>query len=281
VPIGLLSDTHMPERLGDWPKGTLEALAGSDLILHAGDVGELDVLERLRQVAPVIAVHGNDDTEAAFATLPETQLVEMGGHRILLWHSHDPDRERELALRRTDEWAPKLERIAGVAHDRGATVVMFGHLHVPLSVDCMGVLLVNPGALAPPNAWSRQVVQTVAHLQFGPDRSVRVTHGVVGARQGVVELAPHWSTGFGREYARNVETILEPRLAGIWGELLALLRPLGPEPYYSVLLRVAHEVWSGHSGVITATRLVGELADDPAVGRDVLDAVRRIVSPRG
>ena len=61
--IGLISDTHMPERWPRLPSCIFSLFDGVDLILHAGDVGELWVLDELSLIAPVIAVHGNDDTE--------------------------------------------------------------------------------------------------------------------------------------------------------------------------------------------------------------------------
>lgn len=60
--VGLLSDTHYPERLAHLPPALFDVLAGVDLLLHAGDVGELAALSQLSQIAPVVAVHGNDDT---------------------------------------------------------------------------------------------------------------------------------------------------------------------------------------------------------------------------
>jgi putative phosphoesterase len=60
--IGIISDTHMPERCAALPPALFETLRGVDLLLHAGDVGELWVLDRLSALAPVVAVHGNDET---------------------------------------------------------------------------------------------------------------------------------------------------------------------------------------------------------------------------
>src|SRR3712207_2339587 len=88
--IGLVSDTHMPERCAELPAALFEALRGVDLLLHAGDVGELWVLNRLSAIAPVVAVHGNDDTPDSQRELPYQQVVAVAGRRILLCHSHYP-----------------------------------------------------------------------------------------------------------------------------------------------------------------------------------------------
>src|SRR5258708_2706235 len=108
--IGLISDTHMPQRCAVLPAALAEVFAGVDFILHAGDLGELWVLDRLSQIAPLIAVHGNDETADAQRELPAQQLITICNQRILLYHSHHSDRATELALRVDDDWPPKLER---------------------------------------------------------------------------------------------------------------------------------------------------------------------------
>jgi hypothetical protein len=68
--IGLISDTHMPARCADLPAAVFDVLRSVDVVLHAGDVGELWVLDQLSAIAPVIAVHGNDETAEAQRELP-------------------------------------------------------------------------------------------------------------------------------------------------------------------------------------------------------------------
>src|SRR5580704_15522449 len=80
--IGLISDTH-----GLLRKEAVEALRGSELILHAGDVGKPEILEELRKIAPIIAVRGNVDTEAWSQALPETAVAEAGA--VLIYVLHD------------------------------------------------------------------------------------------------------------------------------------------------------------------------------------------------
>jgi len=107
--IGLVSDTHMPERCIALAPALDTVLQGVDLLLHAGDVGELWVLDRLSAIAPTIAVHGNDDTADARRELPYQQLVTIGGQRLLVCHGHYPDPNAEQASRRDDAWGPKLD----------------------------------------------------------------------------------------------------------------------------------------------------------------------------
>ena len=68
--LGLISDTHMPKRWPAMPAAVFEALRSVDLVLHAGDVGKLWVLDELSVIAPVVAVHGNDETDEAQRELP-------------------------------------------------------------------------------------------------------------------------------------------------------------------------------------------------------------------
>jgi hypothetical protein len=77
----LISDTH-----GLLREEALRALAGSDLIIHAGDVGRPEILDALKSVAPVVAVKGNIDTGAWASTLPGTAVAEAGATRIYVLH---------------------------------------------------------------------------------------------------------------------------------------------------------------------------------------------------
>jgi putative phosphoesterase len=118
--VGVLSDTHNLLR----PR-VLERLAGCERILHAGDVGDLSLLEALRRIAPVEAVRGNTDTGATAAALPESLAGDLAGLPFRMVH------------RREDvepSWMP------------GLRLLVFGHSHRPeleWRGDC---LLLNPGA---------------------------------------------------------------------------------------------------------------------------------------
>lgn len=176
IVVGLISDTHMPQRCAVLPPALFEVLRGVDLLLHAGDVGELWVLDRLSAIAPLVAVHGNDETADAQRELPYQQVVVAAGHRILLTHAHYRDRAEELASRRDDAWEPKLQRRVAMAKRAGASIAVFGHTHVPMAVEREGVLLINPGAIAPPNFVERQLLQSVALLYLGRGGETAVAH---------------------------------------------------------------------------------------------------------
>ena len=124
--IGLISDTH-----GLMRAEALAALAGVDRILHAGDVGRLNVLGELQGIAPVQAVYGNVD-DPSFG-LPRHLDVVFDGVRVHVSHGH------ELG-------SPTPQTLAA-AYD--ADVIVYGHTHKPL-IEMVGrTLVVNPGAAGP------------------------------------------------------------------------------------------------------------------------------------
>lgn len=107
----------------------MQSLRGSDLILHAGDVGGAAILETLRGLAPVIAVRGNVDTEEWGRALPFTEVVQAGPASIYMLHI-----------------LQDLDINPGAA---GVQIVMSGHSHKPGQTEKNGVIYVNPGSAGP------------------------------------------------------------------------------------------------------------------------------------
>lgn len=122
--IGVISDTH-----GLLRPEALAALKGCDHLLHAGDVGEITILERLRQIAPVTAIRGNVDTHNKCAALPATEVVELEDKLVYMLHNRN-----DLDLN------PKAA---------GFAAVIFGHSHQPEIAWKDGVLYFNPGSAGP------------------------------------------------------------------------------------------------------------------------------------
>ncbi len=122
--LGLISDTH-----GLLREAAVRALRGSDLILHAGDVGEPEILDTLRGVAPVFAVRGNVDTGSWGRGLPLTELVRAGPATIYMLHIL-----QDLDIN---------PRAAGVQ------IVVSGHSHKPGQTEKNGVIYINPGSAGP------------------------------------------------------------------------------------------------------------------------------------
>jgi putative phosphoesterase len=122
--IGIISDTH-----GLLRPEALAALAGVDAILHAGDVGGVEILERLRQIAPVTAIRGNVDGFGPCSQLPETEVVEFAGSSMYMLH---------------DVQALDLDPAAA-----SFAAVISGHSHQPKILTHKGVLYFNPGSAGP------------------------------------------------------------------------------------------------------------------------------------
>ena len=122
--IGVISDTH-----GLLRPEALDALRGATHILHAGDVGDIEILDALRSIAPVTAIRGNIDTHGPTAQLPATEAVELEGRLVYMLHSlADLDLKPEAA---------------------GIAVVIYGHSHKPSVETRNGVLYLNPGSAGP------------------------------------------------------------------------------------------------------------------------------------
>lgn len=119
--VGVISDTH-----GLLRPEAVDALVGSSLILHAGDIGKPEVLQGLQAIAPTIAVRGNNDTGAWAAEIPEHKTIAVGDVRIHIVHI-----VKEL------QFDPK---------EKGVQIVISGHSHKPLIEECEGVLFLNPGS---------------------------------------------------------------------------------------------------------------------------------------
>lgn len=265
--LGLMSDTHMPERLAQLPAGLSQAFAGVDFILHAGDVGELRVLDELSAIAPVIAVHGNDDTAEATRELPYKQLVTVAGKRILVWHSHYQDRIDEMASRQDETLLPKLERIANHGRRAGARIVFFGHWHIPLTYQFEDVFLINAGTFASGNWFTRALRQTAALLQFYADGSFETVHIDLAAPTQPFTAAFEVSAGFRAAAAPYEETIitteLKDHLSTFWAHEFA-----DQSAVINAILRLGHRCWSGeleqYGRVLLLTEILNDAQIDPA-----------------
>ena len=261
--IGLISDTHMPQRLAILPPTIFLIFQGVDLLLHAGDVGKLTVLDQLSTLAPVIAVHGNDDTPEAQRELPYQQVITCHGQRILLWHSHFSDRVDELYTRRHDEFTPQLERSLARARRCGARVVVFGHWHIPFVYQTDDVMVINPGALASGNAYTRQLRQTVALLFWRDDGVPFVSHIDLAAPERIYTPATDWSASFSAAATPYTTSILAPELEANLDYLRTQFASLGFEQAMVPWLRVAQRCWSGTQAIMTLADLRQEVQRDP------------------
>jgi putative phosphoesterase len=124
VIVGVISDTH-----GLLRPEAIEALLGSEHIIHAGDIGAAEIIPELEKIAPVTAIRGNVDVQAWARRFPETEVVELAGSHIYIIHNAS-------AL----DLNPK---------GAGFAAVISGHSHQPKQEVRDGVLYFNPGSAGP------------------------------------------------------------------------------------------------------------------------------------
>lgn len=124
IRIGVISDTH-----GLLRPEAIDALRGSDHIIHAGDVGDPEILNSLGTLAPLTAIRGNIDKEGWAKKLPGTEVLELAGFSIYVLHD-----------------VAKLDLKPDAS---GFGAVIYGHSHVPKQEIKNGVLYFNPGSAGP------------------------------------------------------------------------------------------------------------------------------------
>ena len=120
----MIADTHGLLRLE-----ALAALADSDLLIHAGDIGKPEVVAALKKIAPLVAIKGNNDTDSWARHLPETKKITLGALKLYVIHN--------------------VKELSFDPAGRGFRVVISGHSHKPVIQTKDNVLFVNPGSAGP------------------------------------------------------------------------------------------------------------------------------------
>lgn len=144
--IGIISDTH-----GLLRPQVFDAFEGVEHILHAGDVGDPDILVELAALAPLSAVWGNVDGTEIRARVPEVARLELGGVQIAVVHG-------------MQYGSPTPQKVAAAHPDAG--LVVFGHSHRPLIQQVGPALAVNPGS-AGPRRFKAPVTVAIAQIENG------------------------------------------------------------------------------------------------------------------
>ncbi|KNY29908.1 metallophosphoesterase family protein [Pseudobacteroides cellulosolvens] len=143
--IGVISDTHIPRASKAVPKEVFKIFSGAELIIHAGDIVEEAAIKELESIAPVIAVHGNRDSEELKSSLPENRILTLKGFRIGVLHGHG-------------EKGTTLSRMPEFFKDEALDCIIFGHSHIPYNQMINNTLYFNPGS---PTAKKRQKYPSV------------------------------------------------------------------------------------------------------------------------
>ena len=155
IKIGVISDTH-----GLLRPEVIAALQGCERILHAGDVGDADILRELKNIAPTFAVRGNVDRRGPQSLLPLTQVVEVGGMHLYMLHEIN-----------------KLDLNPAAA---GFSAVIYGHSHSPLAETRGKVLHFNPGSCGP-RRFSLPISMGFLRIRNGKLKSELLTLGKAAA----------------------------------------------------------------------------------------------------
>lgn len=128
--IGVIADTHIPKAATELPEAILKGFEGVDMILHAGDLVELKVLDKLNEIAPTEAVSGNMDSWNVRDALPSKKIINASGFKIGLIHGWGPP--NKLCDTLSGEFS-------------GVDAIVFGHSHEPMNERRNGILYFNPG----------------------------------------------------------------------------------------------------------------------------------------
>lgn len=165
--IGVLADTHIPDLLPALPAAVLKALKGVDIILHAGDICDLTVLQQLEPIAQTYAVYGDRDSGPVRHFLQEKQRLEFANRAIGLVHGHhawEGGLATRLAFRLSRAERSKALWASVLSEFNDVDAIVFGHSHEPYIKMHGGVLLFNPGSVVPRGRQGG----TIGMLEIGP-----------------------------------------------------------------------------------------------------------------
>jgi putative phosphoesterase len=130
--IGVIADTHIPVSARKLPQKVYDNFKDCDLIIHAGDLVDMSVIEELSKIAETKAVSGNMDGYEVTQKLPDELLIEVAGKKIGVIHGRGP--------------GFKVRQMAKEAFGDKADIIIFGHSHTPVNEKKDGILFFNPGS---------------------------------------------------------------------------------------------------------------------------------------
>ncbi len=134
IRIGVVSDTHISSYQEEFPRKAAEDLKNMDAIIHAGDLVDLTVLDKLKSICKnVKAVYGNMDNPAVKRKLPEKEIIDAGKYKIGITHGYGPA-DRLIALMKQ------------IFKNDDVDIIVFGHSHAPMNEKIDNTLYFNPGS---------------------------------------------------------------------------------------------------------------------------------------
>lgn len=134
VKIGVIADTHIPDRAQTIPQVILESFKGVDVVIHAGDLVELGVLDKLKGACAVVkAVWGNMDSPEVKRALPEKEILKIGHYNIGITHGYGHP-------------SKLIELVTEIFKGDNVNLIIFGHAHFPINEKRNNVLYFNPGS---------------------------------------------------------------------------------------------------------------------------------------
>ncbi len=132
--IGVISDTHIPDRALEIPKKVLEDFSHVDIVVHAGDLVDMSVIKKLKEVCPdVRAVWGNMDPDEVRSALREKEIITVGKHRIGVMHGYGSP-------------SNLIDVLTAAFKKDNVDVIIYGHAHAAVNEKRGGVLFFNPGS---------------------------------------------------------------------------------------------------------------------------------------
>lgn len=153
--IGVIADTHIPDLRRSLPSRVMEIFSTVEIVLHAGDITTLDVLQQLQEtVSLTFAVYGDHDSPEVKTYLQESQVLEFGGLRVGLIHGHPEPRnginDRIQKILRRDPYHQEYLKFI-LSRFNNVDAIVFGHTHIPFAKVVDSVFLFNPGSINPSN----------------------------------------------------------------------------------------------------------------------------------
>lgn len=132
--IGVIADTHIPDRAPDIPQNILKEFKDADMVIHAGDLVDLVVLETLKDICPnVKAVWGNMDSYEVRRKLPEKEVIKIGNYKIGIMHGYGHPNSL-------------IDLMRDVFKGGGVNLIIFGHSHSALNEKRGDIIYFNPGS---------------------------------------------------------------------------------------------------------------------------------------